>query len=93
MTGPTDLSRAGQGPGFRYAASIGWLSSLAIDGGLANASWLLNDLGQTTATDPRPAPVAGGGYYFLVRAQNACGFGSFGTASPRLERQTPDTCP
>jgi len=42
----------------------------------------------TDATEP----VEGVGFYYLVRGQNACGTGTFGTGSGGLERPA-DACP
>ncbi len=50
-----------------------------------------NDGTNTTASDPTQ-PVVGGPFYYLVRAENACGAGPLGKRSTEVER-TARNCP
>jgi hypothetical protein len=51
-----------------------------------------NDGADSFAVD-LDVPAPGEGFYYLVRAQNACGGGSWGTASDNAERIAPDCTP
>lgn len=55
----------------------GPLSDLHTGGGFTGATCLGPAIGGTIATDPQ-TPAAGGGYYYLARARNVCGVGSWG---------------
>src|SRR5262245_22141721 len=75
---PTTLTWTPQGAGgFRYDVASGSTSSLR-PGGVSAAACLLNDRTVSNGTDSRPKPAAGQGYYYIVRAQNACGSGPYG---------------
>jgi len=67
-----------------YTVVTGDLSALRASGGFGVACTLAEGLGAPEAVDPRPAPAAGSAFYYLARASNACGNGSFGrgTGSP-----------
>jgi len=79
---PTEVSWASQsgasGPATRYDLVGGLVSELRAGGILAATSCILADLTEVSTTDPRPNPIAGDGYYYLVRAESPCGSGGFG---------------
>jgi hypothetical protein len=60
--------------------------------GTSSATCLSNDLADETYLDTRVDPSAGDGYYYLIRAQSACGRGSYGIDSAGAER-APAVCP
>jgi hypothetical protein len=92
-TGGTSLSWTSQGAGFRYDVAGGSLATLRANGNVAAATCLANDQATPTWPDPRPDPAAGSGYYYLSRAQNACGSGTYGNASSGAERLPAAACP
>ena len=91
--GGTDVSWAAQGAGFRYDVLSGDLAALQTSGGVALGVCLGNDQAGAQWTDPRPDPGAGQGLYYLVRAQNACGAASYGTATSGTPRTPTVDCP
>jgi hypothetical protein len=66
------------GPGMRYDLAGGSLSALRASGIVAATSCVAADLQAPSFSDARPSPPAGDGYYYLSRAENACGAGGFG---------------
>src|SRR5439155_19081384 len=102
-TAPTALNwdpQAGSaGPGTPYTVVTGDATALRRDGGFASACTLRRGGGATTLSETRPDPAAGSAYYYLVRAENACGSGTFGDGSgvpdPRdpLDATLPPACP
>ena len=91
--GGTDVSWAPQGAGFRYDVLSGDLAALQSSGGVGLGVCLGNDQAGAQWTDPRPDPGAGQGLYYLVRAQNACGAASYGTATSGTPRTPTVDCP
>ncbi len=92
-TGTTTVSWTGQGSGFRYDVAGGDVSTLRSEGGVQSAACLQDDTLGTSWDDTRPDPAAGDGYYYLVRAQNACGEGTYGQNSSGGERSPAAACP
>jgi hypothetical protein len=90
---PTRLAWAGQGTGARYDVAGGALSQMRSDGGVAGAGCLDDDLSAATAEDSRPGPEPGEGLYYIVRAENACGAGTYGASSSGSERSLSAACP
>jgi hypothetical protein len=68
------------GAGTVYDVITGTLAGLLGGGGFGSAACLAQDLGTAQYDDARPAPPAGSGFYYLLRATNACGAGTFGDA-------------
>ena len=89
LGGVTRLSWAGQSVASAYDVAGGDLAS----GGTETAECLENDLADPVWDDPRPDPAAGAGYYFLVRAVNACGAGTYGDDSSGTQRTPSAACP
>jgi hypothetical protein len=88
---PTKLSwTAVSGAVYDVASST--LSALAANG-TATATCLSDNHGAANYNDNRPDPPQNDGYYYLVRAQNACGSGTYGYASAGLERLPTAACP
>jgi hypothetical protein len=81
---------AGSGSGARHDVVRGTLAQLPPGSGLAETC-LANDTPARALTDAT-SPAAGTGFYFLVRASNACGTGSFGSSSAGAPRNT-GVCP
>jgi hypothetical protein len=81
---------AGSGSGARYDVLRGVLSQLPPGRGSAETC-LANDAAERTLTDGE-TPELGTGFYYLVRASNLCGVGSFGAGSSGVPHDT-GTCP
>lgn len=76
----------------RYDLASGLLSTLAA-GGTTSATCLQNDLTAITFADTTPHPSQGNGYYYLVRAQSACGSGTWGRSKAGVSRLPAAACP
>ena len=90
---PTIVSWQGQGTGFRYDVAGGGIEDLRSDGGVAGAACLADDLEEASWEDSGSDPGAGEALYYLARAQNACGDGTWGHASSGQERLPTGACP
>ncbi|HEX4825991.1 MAG TPA: hypothetical protein VFV19_16960 [Candidatus Polarisedimenticolaceae bacterium] len=88
----TTLSWPDVGGGAVYDVASQTLSDLRVNG-TATATCLQNDVAVTSFSDPRPDPVPGDGYYYLVRAQTVCATGTYGFASGSVERIPTSACP
>ncbi len=79
------------GPATVYDIVTGTLSRLRSDGNFGNANCLAADVPDSPYEDDRTDPSSGDGYYYLVRARNSCGTGSYGPAEdPPRARQDLD---
>lgn len=67
-----------------YDITTGTLGGFAADP-FGDASCLAADLTGTSYEDTRADPPPGDGYWYLVRAKNVCGTGTFGTGRSQLE--------
>jgi agmatine/peptidylarginine deiminase len=77
------------GSGTVYDVLRGDLGELPVGGGLSESCVASGWPGTSHDTDD---PVAGSGYYFLVRGSNACGYGTYGEGSsgaPRVATACP----
>lgn len=70
---------AQSGPDVCYDVVTGLSDQLRSDGDYRRASCLANDVPNTSYADVRAVP-SGQGYYYVLRAQNVCGPGSYGRA-------------
>jgi len=70
------------GPATTTAVVSGRATALRADHGYASACDLAVSQAGTTLVDARADPPPGEAYYYLVRAQNACGAGTFGDGTP-----------
>jgi len=93
-------SQAGTtGPGTAYTIVTGDAAALRTDGGFASACTLRRGQSRTSLIEARPDPPPGSAFYYLVRAENTCGSGTFGDGSgspdPRdlLDATLPPDCP
>jgi len=84
-----DPQSATAGPGTGYTMVTGHLAALRTDGGFASACTLGRGFAGTSLGETRPDPPAGSGYYYLVRAENTCGDGSFGNGSGTPDPRDP----
>jgi hypothetical protein len=77
------------GPGTTYD-----LVSGSLTGGDLNvpSAVCLQSSGGSSYSDTRANPAAGSGYWYLSRARNSCGIGTYGFSSSAVERSIP-TCP
>jgi hypothetical protein len=86
---PTRIHFASQdgsaGAGTSYDVAFGFLSDLQAAANFAQAACVGN-VSDTPAQDAGPDPGIGQGYYYLVRAKNACGAGGWGQASDGSSR-------
>jgi DNA-binding beta-propeller fold protein YncE len=76
------------GPSVRYDLVSGSISDLRSTGLVAASSCLEGDLDTAEAQDARPDPPAGDGYFYLLRAENPCFDGTFGTGRETLDGLT-----
>ncbi len=88
---PTGLAWAAAS-GAVYDVASGALSDLRVDG-TTSAACLSNDGTAAGYVENRPDPAPGAGYYYIVRAQSACGSGTYGFASTGQERVPTAACP
>jgi len=91
-SGPTTLSWSPQA-GAVYDVVSGGVLALHTGDGVAFAACLENDVAGIVWQDTRPDPAADAGYYYLVRAEDSCGTGSWGTGSQGAPRQPLFDCP
>ncbi len=61
--------------------------------GTSTATCLSNDVSGAAFTDTQPDPVVSEGYYYLVRVQNECGQGNYGTDAAGVDRAPTAACP
>ncbi len=87
------LGWTGQGPASVYDVLGGVLSEMRADRDVSRAGCLQDDVTETGWDDARPDPAAGEGNYYLIRARNTCGAGTYGTSSTGGERQPAAGCP
>jgi hypothetical protein len=92
-SGPTALTwTSPAAPGTNAVLRYDLLRSTSrSDFSAASAICLESDDTNTTASDTSPRPPAGTGYFYLVRAENACG-GNMGTSSSGVPH-TGRSCP
>ncbi len=94
-----DSQAATAGSGTTYTLVTGEISALRTDAGFDAACTLAEGLAAPGTTETRPDPTPNSAYYYLVRASNACGHGTFGNGSrtpdPRdaLDLSLPLPCP
>jgi aldose sugar dehydrogenase len=83
--GPTTLrwdpQTATAGTGTTYTVVSGDARALRPDGGFASACTLRQGLTSPEISEGRTDPPAGSAYYYLARAETACGAGTFGDSS------------
>jgi hypothetical protein len=88
---PTQLAWAPLGADLHYDVVGGSLLALRLPGA-PGAICFVDDLTVNHWTDPNSNPTAGGGFYYLVRAQGGCA-GTYGTASSGAPRLITQDCP
>ena len=76
-----------------YDVSGGDLTLLRSTGSFSGASCLDGAVIGVLWSDPRPDPVEGGGFYYLVRGANLCGSGTYGSMTGGAERVPGTPCP
>jgi len=89
----TQLSWSGQEPGTAYDIAGGDLALLRSNGNVSDAVCLQDNQTGTNWEDSRPDPGSGVGLYYIIRAQNTCGGGSYGASSGGTNRSPGDPCP
>jgi DNA-binding beta-propeller fold protein YncE len=80
-----DDQSAATGPGVRYDVAGGRLSDLRVVGLAAATACIAGDLAAAGYTDGSADPAPGDGLYFLVRAEDACGTGTFGPGDAPID--------
>ncbi|HEX5042993.1 MAG TPA: hypothetical protein VFV75_08805 [Candidatus Polarisedimenticolaceae bacterium] len=80
------------GSDLTYDLVSGPIAELGGPDVIPTATCLGNGLGLSTY-DLRADPLVGEGFYYLVRAENACGRGSYGQASGGQTRRPTNDCP
>lgn len=86
-------SLAWDAAGTLHDVAWGTGSELRLDGDLHSAACLQDAIDGSSLLDPTPTPLAGDMNYFLVRAENACGPGSYGVSTTGIPRSLPGACP
>jgi len=81
------------GPGYRYDVATGTIVDMVFVSGPSGAACLADDESVPHYADPRPDPLPNEGYYYMVRAQNDCAGGSYGTGSGGSLRLPFGACP
>ncbi len=89
----TTLAWTGQDASMAYDVASGLVSELSRDDGMSAATCVGNDVTGTAYIDTRSAPLAGDGYYYVVRAQGLCSTGTYGYATSGVERLPAAACP
>jgi len=74
-----DSQDALAGPGTSFDLASGTLSGLTLSG--FSSSVCLQSAGGNSYTDARPDPAVGEGYWYLTRAKNLCGTGTYGSSA------------
>ncbi len=93
QSGGTQVTWTAQGAGFRYDVVGGDLATMRASGNVAGATCLADDRTVANWTDARPDPGSGQGYYYLSRAENACGTAGYGSATSGTPRAPVVDCP
>jgi hypothetical protein len=92
-----DSQGASAGPGTTYDLVTGALGSLRQTGTFAASTCLAGNLATASAPDTRANPAPGDGTYYLARARNVCGAGTYGNSSlpvdPRDALDASSPCP
>jgi hypothetical protein len=88
----TTLSWNGLDAADLYDIEGSTLSELSVHG-TATAACTTASVAGTSYLSSQAEPEPGDGYYYLVRADNACGTGSYGTDSAGAERTRAPLCP
>jgi len=90
----TELSWGDVGQVSRYDISGGSLNDLRTMGDVSAATCMTDDVAGTAwADDMTGDPVPGGGFYYVVRGQNACGAGTYDAEYGGSMRQPTVDCP
>jgi hypothetical protein len=89
----TTLGWGSLGAGVVYDVVGGTTADLRATGNVDDSGCLAEDVAQTTWDDTQPEPSAGAGYYYLLRGENVCGNGSYGSSSGGSERLPTSACP
>jgi hypothetical protein len=90
--GTTTLTWSPQA-GSVYDVAGGDLSQLQSSGGVDDALCLADDVVLALWDDARPDPALADAYYYLVRSQESCGLGTYGSGSDTVERLLLVDCP
>jgi len=98
---PTSVSWTSQnattGTSTRYDVVTGSLGDLLASRDYSAASCMASAVNGSSTLDPAPNPPAGSGIYYLVRAKNNCGPGTYGDSTlavdPRDALDSPGTIP
>jgi hypothetical protein len=81
-----------QEAGTRFDVAAGGVAALREDGGFARAECRVDGHGPPPWYDDRDGPAAGDSRYYLLRAENACGSGTWGRP-PHGTPRVVDACP
>ena len=92
-TVPFQLTWTAQAQGAIYDVVVGSLSAMAINAGVTDASCTAQNLSQPSWSGTQAKLAVGDGYYYLVRARNACGVGDYGSNSDLVPRAPLGACP
>lgn len=94
-TGGTNVSWkfVNAGTATRYDIATGLTSALRTPQKFTQGTCLANDKTVSPQLDARANPAAGNGYYYMVRAQNVCGTGTYGSVDRNAHGSSGSACP
>ena len=81
------------GSATRYDVATGRTSDLRTASGFGPGTCLANDRTSLPVTDARANPPTGDAWYYMVRGQNACGTGTYGSAAANAHGSSGGSCP
>jgi hypothetical protein len=82
------------GSATHYDLATGTIAQLRTVGqGFPAGTCLVNDRTAPPVSDPRANPPAGGAYYYMTRAQNACGTSTYGSSARNTHGSQGGACP
>ncbi|NIM01478.1 MAG: hypothetical protein GTO30_15380 [Acidobacteria bacterium] len=81
------------GPTEIYDIARGTRAGLVADGGSDAAVCIQSNLAGLQFDDMDPDPLSGEVFYYIIRGQNVCGVGTYGSSSSGMERLPTVPCP
>ena len=75
-----------------FDVAAGSMTELRLNGGVFDAGCIAEDLPQPQLVDLTPTPQIGEGVYFIIRGENVCGWGGYGSDSGGVERIPDAAC-
>jgi hypothetical protein len=86
-------AQTGVGTATGYDIAGNDIASLQLDSGSVNAVCFEDDFNSNQWIDTQGVPANDSGFYYIIRAQNSCGDGGYGTETGGAERIPTGACP